>query len=206
MRAVLHLDPDDARRVPWKNGRGVTEELALWPPHASFERGDFEWRISKARIEDGGPFSNFEHHDRILVVTAGDGLVLDHGSSAPHVRLRRLEPYRFRGDWPTAAELTRGAVSDFNVITRRDAVEANVEALALGTRRTREFFGAGHAFVHVLRGAVTARAVGEEEAFELDAGESLWIQDTSAEEEVDLAGTAADCALLVVRIGPTHDR
>ena len=82
MRAVLHLDPDDARRVPWKNGRGVTEELALWPPHARFERGDFEWRISKARIEDAGPFSNFEHHDRILVVTAGDGLVLDHGRRA----------------------------------------------------------------------------------------------------------------------------
>jgi hypothetical protein len=206
MRAVLHLVPDDARRVPWKNGRGVTAELALWPPRASFERGDFDWRISQARIEDSGPFSSFEHHDRILVVTAGDGLVLDHGSSAPHVRIRRLEPYRFRGDWPTAAELTRGAVSDFNVITRRDVIDANVEALALGSRRTRESFGAGHAFVHVLRGRVTARAVGEEEAFELEGGDSLWIRDTTAEEEVDLAGTAADCALLVVRLGAARGR
>jgi hypothetical protein len=200
MREVLHLSPEDARLVPWKNGRGVTAELALWPPHARFERGDFDWRISKAKIEDDGPFSNFEHHDRILVVTDGDGLVLTHESNAPRVRIRRLEPYRFRGDWPTEAELTRGAASDFNVMTRRDVVDANVEALALGSRRTRESFSAGHAFVHVLRGGLVARAIGEEDAFELDAGDSLWIQNAPSEEEVDLAGAAADCTLLVVRI------
>jgi environmental stress-induced protein Ves len=206
MRAVLHLGPRDARRVPWKNGRGVTEELAIWPAAASFERNDFDWRISKARVEVDGPFSSFEHHDRILVVTDGDGLVIGHGASAPRARIRRLEPYRFRGDWTTSAELTRGAVADFNVLTRRDAVEASVEALTLGARRTRESFGPGHAFVHVLRGRATARAVGEEEPFELGPADSLWIRDARGEEELDLAGGGPDCTLLVVRLGPARPR
>lgn len=206
MRAVLHLSPGDARRVPWKNGRGVTEELALWPASASFERGDFDWRISKAKIDEDGPFSMFAQHDRILVVTDGDGLVLSHASSAPRARIRRLEPHRFRGDWSTSAALTHGAVADFNVLARRDAIDASVEALTLGTRRTRESFGPGHAFVHVLRGKAVARAVGEEEPFELGAAHSLWIQDARAEEEVDLAGATPDCTLLVVRLGAQRAR
>lgn len=206
MREVVHLDRDSARRVPWKNGRGVTLELALWPARASFERGDFDWRISTAKIESDGPFSIFEQHDRILVVTAGDGLVLTHAANAPRVRMRRLEPYRFRGDWPTAAELTRGAVSDFNVMTRRDVVDASVEPLVLGARRTRESFSAGHAFAHVLSGRVTARAIGEEDVFELDTGDSLWIRDTETEEEIELAGAEADSALLLVRIAAVRER
>jgi uncharacterized protein len=206
MREVVHLTAADARRVPWKNGRGVTLELALWPQRSSFERGDFDWRISKARIESNGPFSSFADHDRILVVTDGDGLVLTHDASAPRVRLRRLEPYRFRGDWPTTAELTRGTVADFNVMTRRGSAEANVEALVLGTRRTRESFAAGHAFAHMLSGRATARAIGEEDAFELEAGDSLWIRGASTDEEIDLAGAEAGSTLLLVRIAAAAER
>src|SRR5258708_2763617 len=56
---IRQLTPADARRVPWKNGRGVTDELALWPPGASFERGDFDWRIACAGVDAAGPFSAF---------------------------------------------------------------------------------------------------------------------------------------------------
>src|SRR5436190_12359656 len=31
VRTILVLPPQSARRVPWKNGRGVSAELALWP-------------------------------------------------------------------------------------------------------------------------------------------------------------------------------
>ena len=121
------------------------------------------------------------------------------------MRIRRLEPYRFRGDWPTEGELARGPVADFNVITRRGRVEASVEAFKLGARRARESFPAGHAFVHVLSGRLVARAVGEEDAFELESGDSLWIRDTTHEEEVDLLGTAGDATLLVVRLAAARE-
>ncbi|MDZ4773936.1 MAG: HutD family protein, partial [Planctomycetota bacterium] len=135
-----------------------------------------------------------------------DGLVLVHGDDTRRVRLRRMEPYGFSGDRPTSAELTHGPVADFNVMTRRDIVEASVETLALGSRRTLETLAPGHGFVHVLRGRLVARAVGEEEAFELEAGDSLWLSELRSEEDVDLAGTCSDCALLVVRISASRER
>ncbi|MBM3986021.1 MAG: hypothetical protein FJ296_10095, partial [Planctomycetes bacterium] len=70
----------DARRVPWRNGRGVTEELALAPPGASFERGDFDWRVARATVAQAGPFSAFPGFERVLVVVQGAGLRLEHGA------------------------------------------------------------------------------------------------------------------------------
>ena len=35
MDPFVHLTPADARRVPWRNGRGVTEEVAIGPAGAT---------------------------------------------------------------------------------------------------------------------------------------------------------------------------
>ncbi len=202
MGEVLLLRPEDAPSIPWKNGRGVTRELALWPAQASFERGDYDWRISAARVEEAGPFSSFPGCERLLVVTEGAGLVLVHGERTHRARVRRLEPYRFSGEWTTTAELVGGAVSDFNVIYRPERCRPELAALSLGRRRTREPLGAGHAFAHVLAGAVAARLTGEEEPFELGPLDSLWARGLAGGEELELAGNARECAVLLVRIGP----
>src|SRR6185503_21054008 len=186
MLEVVHLRAADARVVPWKNGRGVTRELALWPAGASFERGDFDWRLSAAPVDEAGPFSALPGFERILVVTEGAGLVLSHGAHAPRARLRRLEPYRFAGGWPTTAELTHGPITDFNVMVREGRARAQVEGLALGKRRARESLTAGHTFVHVLEGPCVARATGEEEPFELGPGDSLWLRGLRGGGELDL--------------------
>ena len=81
MPTLVHLTAADVRRVPWKNGRGVTEELLVLPDSATFARGDFDVRISKATVSEPGPFSSFPGFDRVLVVTAGAGLRLAHGAA-----------------------------------------------------------------------------------------------------------------------------
>lgn len=197
---VICLTPADARAVPWKNGRGTTRELALWPADASFERLEFDWRIALAPVDEPGPFSSFPGFERILVVTEGAGFVLAHGAEAPRARVRRMEPHRFAGDWPTEAELPHGPVTDFNVMVRPERVRASVQALALGARRVRETLAAGHAFLHVLEGEVVARVTGEEEPFELAAGESLWIRGLRGGEELELAGRARTLELLLVAL------
>ncbi|MFQ9621820.1 MAG: HutD family protein [Enterobacteriaceae bacterium] len=40
--------------MPWKNGQGVTREVARYP-----EAGEYDWRISLATIRQPGPFSAF---------------------------------------------------------------------------------------------------------------------------------------------------
>lgn len=200
VREVLHLTRKDARRVPWRNGRGVTEELALWPAAASFERGDFDGRISRARVDEPGPFSTYPGFERLIVVTAGAGLVLDHGGAAPRARLRSLEPYRFQGEWPTTAEPVSGPVTDFNVLVRRESARAEIEVLRLGARSARVALPGRQAFAHVAAGRVRARVTGEDEPFELESGESLWLSDLAGGEELDGRGLAADAVVLLVHV------
>jgi len=161
-----------------------------------------DWRISRARVEEPGPFSTFPGHERVLVVTSGPGLELEHGASSPRARLRPLEPYRFDGDWPTSAALLGGPVADFNVVVRRAWGEAEVEVLRLGLRNAREAVGPGHAFAHVLAGCATARVTGEEEPFELGSGDSLWVRELRGGEELDLAGEEEGTVVLLVRLAP----
>ncbi len=201
-REVRRLREQDVRRVPWKNGRGVTRELALWPPGSYFERGDFDWRISAARVEESGPFSEFAGFDRILVITEGEGLILEHGQAAARARLRRFEPYRFSGDWSTRCDLVRGPVSDFNVLTRQGHFGAEALAANLGRRVLREPTGAKFVFVHALGAALTARVSGEELPLTLEPGESLFLADLAAHDELELAGQGELSAVVVVRIAP----
>ncbi|HKX45833.1 MAG TPA: HutD family protein, partial [Planctomycetota bacterium] len=48
MSEVHQLSAADAREVRWKNGRGVSREVAVWPEGSAFERGDFGWRVALA--------------------------------------------------------------------------------------------------------------------------------------------------------------
>lgn len=201
-RRVEVLDAGMTRRTPWRNGRGATEELALWPRDSSFERGDFRIRISRAALGEPGEFSVFRGFERILVVVAGEALALDHGEHAPRARLRPLEPYSFSGDWPTSASLPRGPIEDFNVITLRGAARAQVLPLRLGRRMAREALDARHALLHVLAGRVTARLTGEEEPFELGARDNLRIDEARTGDELEILGASDDARALLVRL---HD-
>ena len=56
MRALLTTE-SEYRLMPWKNGLGVTREMAVFPSGANLERGDFLWRLSSADVGTSGPFS-----------------------------------------------------------------------------------------------------------------------------------------------------
>ncbi len=196
MSQPVHLRPADARLVPWKNGRGMTRELALGPSGASFERGDFDWRISAASVEEDGPFSSFPGIERVLVVTAGAGIVLDHGASAPRARVERLVPYRFSGDWPTRGELVAGRVEDFNVLCRRGAVRAEVEVLAGQVERVASARAGEQHLLHVLEGSLLVRSSPRDRSWTLASAESLWFAEENAS-ELTLAGR---CTALLVRL------
>ena len=59
MNATL-LPAEEYRRERWKNGLGWTREVLRWPPGAD----DWDWRISIAEVDKGGPFSSFPGVER----------------------------------------------------------------------------------------------------------------------------------------------
>jgi environmental stress-induced protein Ves len=123
------LRASDHRQMPWKNGGGVTTEIAIAPPGASV--GDFDWRISMATVASDGPFSRFDGIDRTLTVLSGEGLELG-VESAPLLRLIPAgKPYPFPGDMAASARLLAGPVTDFNVMTRRRHWTHSVDNLSI---------------------------------------------------------------------------
>jgi environmental stress-induced protein Ves len=196
------IEPEDALSLPWRNGRGVTRQLALWPEGARFETGDFDWRISAAGVSEDGPFSTFVGFDRVLVLTDGAGLQLDHGEDGKRARLRPLEPYSFSGDWVTHATLVDGTARDFGVLVRRGVWRAEVDVLRLGARRARlELQPGEHGFLHVLRGECETRLEGEDDPLPLEREDSVWILPARGGVDAEVRGLDDATVAVFARIG-----
>ena len=156
MTAVRVLRAAERTASPWKNGGGVTREVAAWPEGSDL--GGFHWRVSLADVAQGGPFSSFPGVDRIITVVRGAGMLLtvdgaEHRIDAPY------QPFAFPGDAQTDCRLLQGPLVDFNVMTRRetgsarvDIVDGPVESVGADDRST--------VLVLVLEGSAAVRGGG----------------------------------------------
>lgn len=158
----------DRAPMPWKNGGGVTREVAIWPPTAALNA--FDWRISIADVAQGGPFSTFPGVDRVLTVIEGSGLELAVEGLAP-IKLDAAVPFAFPGDVACAATLHQGPIRDLNLMVRRGAYVTRVRrmdgpAIIDGAAET--------TFVLALEASlVGGEQLAAEDVVVLDRGESL---------------------------------
>ncbi|MEU6890358.1 HutD family protein [Streptomyces sp. NPDC046557] len=136
---VRVLRAADRPAASWKNGGGVTREIAAGPEGAGME--DFLWRVSLADVTADGPFSAFPGVDRTLTLAEGAGMDLTIGGERRLVD-ERFVPQHFPGGHPTECRLLGGPVVNFNVMYRTEVVEAEVAvvrgdlALAVPPRAT----------------------------------------------------------------------
>jgi uncharacterized protein len=112
--------------VPWKNGGGLTREVAVHPAASDF--ASFDWRVSIAEIAVAGPFSVFPDIDRRMVVLSGR-LTLAIDGSAPLTLTAESPAVTFAGDVAAFAEPHGGPVVDLNVMTRRGRCTADLRRL-----------------------------------------------------------------------------
>ncbi|MEX3764187.1 HutD family protein [Paraburkholderia phenoliruptrix] len=114
---------------PWKNGGGVTREVAAHPADAGLDA--FVWRVSVADVAQAGPFSRFAGIDRTLVLLSGAGMLLDEAQSdnavKTHALTRPLDIARFAGEARIDARLVDGPTRDFNLMVRRGAARGELE-------------------------------------------------------------------------------
>ncbi|AZN35168.1 HutD/Ves family protein [Iodobacter ciconiae] len=111
------LRQQDLPLQTWKNGGGVTAEIAISPQGAHL--ADFDWRISMATIGADGGFSEFTGIDRSLVILAGKGVSLQFDKGGPQLLTPKDKPLRFAGEDKVYASLLQDEVTDFNVTTGR---------------------------------------------------------------------------------------
>ncbi|MEU9347085.1 HutD family protein [Streptomyces sp. NPDC048278] len=124
------LRAKDRTPAPWKNGGGVTSQVAVDPPGAGTD--DFVWRVSVADVASSGPFSAFPGVDRIITVVGGPGMSLT-VDGVPHVIDAPYEPFAFPGDAVTECRLLDGPIVDFNVMVRRAGMTARVRVVRSDT-------------------------------------------------------------------------
>ncbi|WP_420473138.1 HutD family protein [Noviherbaspirillum sp. ST9] len=127
------LTAGDYQVMPWKNGGGVTTQLAVFPSGAGLDT--FDWRISTAQVASEGPFSVFPGIDRSLAVIQGHGMVLTDADGECCRMGAGSAPFVFRGEQRIDAQLKDGPVVDFNVMTQRSVCSHVLEVTELhGTR------------------------------------------------------------------------
>ncbi len=128
---IRHLPAAKYRTVPWRNGGGITAEIAVEPEGATVD-SRFLWRLSLARIDRSGPFSAFDGYDRTIALISGAGMVLNFGERGSARVDKPMQPLAFSGEWAPGCALIAGPTEDFNVMTDRQRIRHRVERVEPG--------------------------------------------------------------------------
>ncbi|MFE4228039.1 HutD family protein [Arthrobacter sp. NPDC056886] len=155
---------------PWRNGGGVTREVARHPRTPSGQtalqtalqktaQDSWDWRISIAEVSKAGPFSAFAGMDRVLTVIDGELLLLSvDGAEHP---LEKYRPFRFSGDAAAAGALPTGDIRDLNVITRNGAFKGYTSIIELSKKRAHPVFGGQFGILLHGQGTVSPGTAGD---------------------------------------------
>ncbi|MEM5406123.1 HutD family protein [Paraburkholderia unamae] len=179
---------------PWKNGGGVTREIAV--AHVTSRAGAsldaFAWRVSVADVAQAGPFSRFEGVDRTLVLLEGAGMLLDEAGRT-HVLTQPLDVAHFAGEAAIDARLVNGATRDFNLMVRRDAARGTLEVWRANERRSMH---AQTVLLYCAQGGQDVR-VDNERHVRLETGDTLRIDTLDAKRPLHIETRGAGALLAV---------
>ena len=133
----------DLKAEPWRNGGGVTRQIASRPTPASPVQdgagdGGWDWRVSIAELTKAGDFSPFPGMERVLTVIEGELLLLS-VDGAEHL-MEKYRPFRFAGGAATLSKLPMGDVRNLNVITRTDSFKGFTSIIELSKKRAHPVF------------------------------------------------------------------
>ncbi len=127
---MLRIERGSYLTMPWKNGAGITTQIAAYPADATTE--SFEWRISMAAVTADGPFSAFPDVERTLAILKGAGINLVIAGLKQHLT-RASAPFTFPADAAAHATLIDGDILDLNVMTRRNCFSHSLRKFSRAT-------------------------------------------------------------------------
>lgn len=126
----------------WRNGGGVTRELAGLPAAAApgdpIAQSGWDWRVGIAEVSRAGSFPGFPGMDRVLTVIDGELLLLSiDGAEHP---LEKYRPFRFSGDAESTGALPTGDIRSLDVFTRRGVFKGYTSIIELSKKRAHPVF------------------------------------------------------------------
>jgi len=116
------ISPIQQRPVAWKNGNGITREIAQFPASQPYN-----WRLSIAEMDGHAEFSTFPGLRRVLTVIAGQGMVF--ATPTGQIEVNPYEPVVFDGNLKVEATLNDGPVQNFNLIYNPERLRTDFQVL-----------------------------------------------------------------------------
>ena len=156
----MHFKQQNYRKTRWKNGQGVTSEIAIHPEGASIADETFLWRLSTAEIAASGSFSVFRGYDRHLTVLSGEKLQLRFEKDLREKWLAQGEVIQFSGDEAVSCEIQAGVVTDLGLIYRRDLVKAEFKMIELNGPASEQVMTSRQALIYVVSGNISGIPAG----------------------------------------------
>jgi uncharacterized protein len=105
---------------------GSTTQLYIYPKQADYQKLDFDFRLSSARVEvEESTFTKLESISRFIMILEGETL-LSH-KQRDTVHLKKFDIDFFEGNWDTTS---RGKVVDFNLMLNQN-YEGHLKHLSL---------------------------------------------------------------------------
>ncbi len=197
LSAVI-LRKNERQKMPWKNGQGLTSEIAVYPDDSNISENSFLWRLSSAEIATEGSFSSFPGYERYLALVKGDALQLNFEPSKRKVLLQLGKVCRFSGSDSVSSVLSKGPIEDLNLIYEESRVKTVFESIVLKSK-PRSFEMSGTVgFVYCVEGAVSVLVFPGEKKFQIPEGDSLRLdlaQEPSPQE-----------GLILIEPGPTGSK
>lgn len=122
--ALRILRPAEWREQAWRNGGGVTHEIA------SAHDGDvLLWRLSTARVERDGAYSLFPGLVRISTAIEGPGTRLRDMETGIEIDIPPLSPTALDGDALYEGSLKSGPIRHLNLVYDPARIVADVQML-----------------------------------------------------------------------------
>lgn len=180
----------EAPASPWRNGGGVTRELAAWPT-----RDDWCWRISVAEVAADGPFSHFPGVQRWFAVVRGEGVRLAVDGRI-HEMVGTSAPLEFDGAAQVDSWLLAGPTQDLNLMVQSERASGVMTRLTDPTRLATT--GEGVLAVFVLDAPASVRLQNDDSLVELPPHTLGWAR-LPAGTGVEIATSGALCMEITLR-------
>jgi len=197
---MMHLlKQQDYQKMPWKNGKGVTQEIIK--VNQSNNEDSFLWRLSIADITEDGAFSIFSGYQRIISVLEGNGMVLEVAGEVSRPLLK-ADPFAFAGDAVVNSRLLAGALRDFNLIYDPYFIKARLQWFTVGDK-IRFFTDAEQLVIFNAGSPLSVQIAGESSL--LNHYDTVWNTATLGLQEVILATQSLSCCVIELYSKNTHD-
>ena len=174
-----HFPSEAYTSMPWRNGAGVTREIAREPAQGEH----FAWRLSLASLQVDGPFSSYTGYQRCVALVEGRGVRLHVAGTGTKTLAASGAHVLFAGAAAASCELLDGPCTDLSLMVHEPGTIDRVTRLAVSTEQTVEDAPGKLQVVFVLHGAVRcvplatmSPAASNGRPFELNAHDTLLIR------------------------------